>query len=167
MASTSTTRSRTRHRAKALACLCLVPPLLAGCSSPLARPADPLLGQTASAGSNVVVQSVGPASYKPAPGSTPDAALEASCKAWKLDAAGVARFFAASREYPDGTHDAFYWLPCTISGTLQAQGKTWHYQINAAATATWTSGETTRTYGCTDAACTPLVLLMPDDHSGS
>ncbi len=114
----------------------------------------------------MVVQSVGPAVYKPDAGKAPDTALEASCKAWTLDRAGVARFFAASREYPDGTHDAFYWLPCTINGQLQAEGRTWEYQINAAATATWTSGDVVRTFGCSAAACTPLVLMMPDDNSG-
>ncbi|WDS35279.1 hypothetical protein [Pseudoxanthomonas sp.] len=104
--------------------------------------------------------------YTPEVGRAPDPALEASCKAWALDRAGVARFFAASREYPDGTQDAFYWLPCTISGQLQAEGRTWDYRINAAATATWTSGDVVRTFGCTAAACAPLVLLMPDDNSG-
>lgn len=92
--------------------------------------------------------------------------LEASCKAWTLDRAGVAAFFTASREYPDGAGDAFYSLPCTIEGELQAEGKTWHYQINAAATATWTSGDQTRTFGCTAQACSKLVLLMPDNNAG-
>jgi hypothetical protein len=113
-----------------------------------------------------VVQTVGAPAYAPQQGRAPDAGLEASCRSWRLDRAGVARFFAASREYPDGLQDAFYVLPCTISGQLQAQGKTWTYQINAASTATWTSGDVVRTFGCTASACTPLVLMMPDGNAG-
>jgi hypothetical protein len=148
-----------------MVCTCLALPLLAACSNPPARPAEPGAAQRTTAGSGLVVQ-IGPAIYKPDTGKAPDAALEASCKAWTLDRAGIARFFAASREYPDGTRDAFYWLPCTISGQLQAEGKAWNYQINAAATATWTSGDVVRTFGCSAAACTSLVLMMPDDNSG-
>lgn len=92
--------------------------------------------------------------------------MAASCRAWVLDRDQVARFFAASQEYPDGFGDAFYSLPCTISGELRAQGRLWTYEINAAATATWTSGETVRRFGCAKATCEPLVLLMPDDNSG-
>lgn len=110
--------------------------------------------------------SVGASVYVPDAGRAPDPALEAACKTWKLDRDGVARFFNASREYPDGARDAFYALPCTISGQLQAEGKTWSYVINAAATATWTNGTVVRTFGCSASACTPLVLMMPDDNSG-
>ena len=92
--------------------------------------------------------------------------MAASCGAWVLDRSQVERFFAASHEYADGFGDAFYSLPCTISGELRAKGKKWTYEINAAATATWTDGETVRRFGCVDAACEPLVLLMPDDNSG-
>jgi hypothetical protein len=92
--------------------------------------------------------------------------MAASCRAWVLDRHQVARFFAASREYPDGFGDAFYSLPCTISGELRAEGRIWTYEINAAATATWTSGKTLRRFGCAETACEPLVLLMPDGNSG-
>lgn len=91
-------------------------------------------------------------------------ALREACAAWRLDARQVAAFFAASREYPDGLGDGFYWLPCTIQGRLRAQGREWDFKINAAATATWTDGDTVRRWGCTAKACEPLVLLMPDGN---
>lgn len=91
-------------------------------------------------------------------------ALREACAAWRLDQRQVAAFFAAGREYPDGTHDAFYWLPCSIKGRLRAQGREWDFEINAAATATWTDGDEVRRWGCTAKACEPLVLLMPDEH---
>jgi len=91
-------------------------------------------------------------------------ALRDACAAWRLSERQVAAFFAAGREYPDGTHDAFYWLPCSIKGRLRAQGREWDFEINAAATATWSDGATVRRWGCTAKACEPLVLLMPDEH---
>jgi hypothetical protein len=92
-------------------------------------------------------------------------ALREACAAWRLSERQVAAFFAAGREYPDGTHDAFYWLPCSIKGRLRAQGREWDFEINAAATATWTDGADQRRWGCTAKACEPLVLLMPDEHA--
>lgn len=89
-------------------------------------------------------------------------ALREACAAWRLNPRQVAAFFAAGREYPDGTHDAFYWLPCSIKGRLRAQEREWEFEINAAATATWTDGDTVRRWGCTAKACEPLVLLPPD-----
>ncbi|KRA79827.1 hypothetical protein ASD78_18860 [Lysobacter sp. Root667] len=94
-----------------------------------------------------------------------DANLEPTCKAWNLSKQQVANFFAASREYPDGTHDAFYWLPCSIKGRLTAQGREWEFEINAAATATWKSGDTIRQWGCDAKACESLVLMMPDGNA--
>jgi len=92
--------------------------------------------------------------------------MEAACRAWKLDKAGVARVFAASREYDHGLQDGFYALPCTISGQLPAQDKIWTYRINAASTATWTSADLVRTFGCSANACKSLVLMMPDNNAG-
>ncbi|QWP77651.1 hypothetical protein J5226_04360 [Lysobacter sp. K5869] len=91
-------------------------------------------------------------------------ALREACAAWRLNERQVAAFFASGREYPDGTHDAFYWLPCSIKGRLRAQGREWDFEINAAATATWTDGDTVRRWGCMAKACEPLVLLMPDQQ---
>jgi hypothetical protein len=161
----SATRSPTTSSATAQASLGLALPMLAACSSPAVRP--PPAG-TAAAGvpADLVVVDVGPAVYEPVAGHAPEPGLAARCQAWSLSADDVARFFHASREYPDGTHDAFYALPCSIHGTLRADGVTWAYQINAAATATWTSAGITRTFGCSAAACSPLVLLRPDDNAG-
>jgi len=145
-------------------CTCLMP-LLVACSHPQARPAN-TGNYNEAAAADVVVESVGAPVYTPLPGKTDDRAMAASCRAWVLDRDQVARFFAASQEYPDGFGDAFYSLPCTISGELRAHGKLWTYEINAAATATWTSGHTVRRFGCAEAACEPWVLLMPDDNSG-
>ncbi|WCE05904.1 hypothetical protein [Pseudoxanthomonas sp. JBR18] len=113
-----------------------------------------------------MVRSVGAPVYAPEPGRAADAGLQRACQAWTLDRDDVARFFAASREYSDGTQGAFYALPCTISGQLTADGQIGNYRINAAATATWIHGERVRTFGCSDRACAPLVLLMPDDNAG-
>lgn len=143
--------------------MCLTLPLMAACNSPAARPVDDVRSATAG---GITVLEVRPAVYIPDSTHAPDAALAGRCAAWSLSAEDVARFFSASREYPDGTHDAFYALPCTISGTLQAEGKTWSYEINAGATAIWTRDSVTRRFGCTDAVCAPLVLMMPDDNSG-
>lgn len=143
--------------------MCLALPLMTACSSPAARPVEDVRSATAS---GIAVLKVRPAVYTPDSTHAPDAALAGKCAAWSLSAQDVARFFNASREYPDGTHDAFYSLPCSISGTLQEKGKTWSYEINAGATATWTRGTVTRRFGCTDAVCAPLVLMMPDDNSG-
>jgi hypothetical protein len=59
-----------------------------------------------------------------------------------------------------------YALPCTISGQLRAQDKAWTYRINAASTATWTSADLVRTFGCSANACKSLVLMMPDNNAG-
>lgn len=133
--------------------------MLLSCSRPDPR-ADP------PAGGAITVTSVQPAVYRPEAGRPEEPALAASCKAWTLTKQQVAEFFAASSEYPDGTRDAFYWLPCSINGQLLAEGRQWEYQINAAATATWASGDRVRTWGCTAKACETLVLMMPDGNAG-
>lgn len=92
-------------------------------------------------------------------------ALKPNCEAWTLSPQQVAGFFAASREYPDGTNDAYYWLPCSIKGRLRAQGQEWDFEINAASTATWTHGDTVRKWGCDAKACEPWVLMMPDGNN--
>lgn len=163
--STATTRFTGRQQANAAAGSASLALLLAACSSPSARPAD----APAAPGANrpsVVVRSVGASVYTPEPGRAADAGLQRACQAWTLDRDDVARFFAASREYPEGTQDAFYALPSTISGQFTADGQTWDDRINAAATATWIHGARARTFGCSDRACAPLVLLMPDDNAG-
>lgn len=92
-------------------------------------------------------------------------ALREACAAWRLSERQVAAFFAAAREYSDGTNDTYYWLPCSIQGRLRAQGREWTFEINAAATASWRDGDTVRRWGCDARACEPLVLLMRDDNA--
>ncbi|MGO1068645.1 hypothetical protein [Lysobacter sp. CA199] len=92
------------------------------------------------------------------------ASLAQACQAWSLKPDQAARYFRHAQEYPDGTGDRFYWLPCSIKGRLLAAGREWEFEINAAATATWRSGDTLRRWGCSDRACRPLVLLMPDGN---
>jgi hypothetical protein len=91
-----------------------------------------------------------------------DEALSKACRDWRLDSAQVEQFFALSAQYPNAKPHEFYDLPCTISGTLKAEGRRWDFTINAAATATWRSGSDTRYWGCRSVKCEPLVLLAPD-----
>lgn len=92
--------------------------------------------------------------------------LPEACSAWRLSKAQVEQFFAASGELQEAKPHNFYDLPCTISGTLTAEGRQWDFTINAAATAVWRSGSAVRYWGCRAKACEPLVLLMPDDLAG-
>lgn len=50
-------------------------------------------------------------------------------------------------------------------GRLRAEGRIRDFRINAAATATWTSGDDIRRLGCAARECESLVLPMPDDGS--
>ncbi|RDZ26514.1 hypothetical protein [Lysobacter silvisoli] len=93
-----------------------------------------------------------------------DAALKPTCEAWNLTPQQVERYFTAAREYPDGTRDAYYWVPCSIKGRLRTQGQDWEFEINGASTATWTSGDTVRKWGCDAKVCESLVLMMPDGN---
>lgn len=89
--------------------------------------------------------------------------LEAQCKAWSLDREQAEAFFRLSKPISgEEKHGAFYVLPCNVEGRLQADGRSWSFQINAGATATWTSGTEIRDFGCSDPACEPLVLMMPE-----
>jgi hypothetical protein len=89
--------------------------------------------------------------------------LPRACSEWRLDADAAGRFFALATEYPQMPTQGFYQLPCSIEGVVQADGKRWDFSINAAGTAVWKSGDVTRYFGCSTAACAPLVLLMPDN----
>lgn len=88
--------------------------------------------------------------------------LEEACTNWRLSPVQVARFFRLSQHYQEDPYNAFYQLPCSISGELEAEGKVWRFQINGGATATWTSGEDERHWGCSAKACESLVLLPTD-----
>lgn len=135
-------------------CLAIALPLLLSCSHP---------GPAADGGAAAInVTRVDRAVFDAAAGKDP--ALKPNCEAWTLSDKQVASYFAAAREYPDGTHDAYYWLPCSIKGSLRAGGQDWEFEINGAATATWTRGDTVRKWGCDAKACEPLVLMMPDGN---
>lgn len=83
------------------------------------------------------------------------------CKAWSLGKAQAESFFRLSKPLAEGELHGYDWLPCSIKGRLRAEGRTWDFEINAAATSTWRSGDDVRQLGCAQAACEPFVVLMP------
>jgi hypothetical protein len=84
------------------------------------------------------------------------------CDAWTLDKRQAETFFGLSKVLGEGELHDYDWLPCSISGRLQAKGKIWDFEINAAGTSTWRNGGDAILMGCSQAACEPLVILMPD-----
>jgi hypothetical protein len=113
----------------------------------------------------IEVLEIGASEYDPTGARGDGPTLAADCKRWSLTRQQVETFFRHSQPIADGAGNAFYALPCHIAGRLRAEGRTWDFRINAAATATWTSGEDIRWLGCTARECESLVLLMPDDGS--
>lgn len=105
-------------------------------------------------GAEVRITDIATANYNGAAGD----ALQDVCQAWHL----VERFFQLSEPYPSNPYSAFYQLPCSVSGKLQAEGKTWTFQINGGATATWRAEDETRYWGCSVEECEPLVLMSTD-----
>lgn len=67
-----------------------------------------------------------------------------------------------SERLPEGRLHDFSWLPCSISGRLQAEGREWSFEINGAGTSIWRSGDEIRMLGCARSACEPFVILMPE-----
>lgn len=127
------------------------------CSSPAGPRAD---GAQAPAGPAVLEISAPVYDATGAAGDGP--ALEAQCKAWSLTREQAETFFRLSKPITgEEKHGAYYDLPCSVKGRLQAEGRTWDFAIDGAATSTWTSGAETRSFGCSDPACEPLVLMMP------
>lgn len=106
----------------------------------------------------VRVTQVSPASYQ---GSSGDV-LESACGKWRLSAQQVERFFQLSERSDESSYDAFYQIPCSISGKLDADGKSWNFVIGGGATATWTNENEIRHWGCAEKACGPLVLMPYD-----
>ncbi len=132
------------------------------CSHPQAPRAD-----LASIDGGIAVLELSAPVYDPAGARGDGPALEAQCKAWSLTREQAQAFFRLATSITGEQRHAHYSsLPCTIRGRLQAEGRIWAFSINAAATADWTSGEDTRSFGCADPACEPLVLLMPEADGG-
>lgn len=95
----------------------------------------------------------------------PGDALEVACGAWRLSDRQVATFFKLSRRYEESPYAAFYQVPCSISGKIEAEGKAWDFVIGGGGTATWSHDSETRYFGCGVRACESLVL-MPTDFMG-
>jgi len=89
-------------------------------------------------------------------------ALESACRNWHLTDRQVATFFELGEAYEQSPYSAFYQLPCSISGKLEADGKAWNFVIDGGGTATWSHGNETRYFGCSAKACEPLVLMLTD-----
>lgn len=157
MTCTSMIASREKHPAKVqacmyLPCLLLLLSMLPGCH-PQARPA--------SAAPDITVLEISKPVYLPAQGSRALAGEQAMCSAWSLDAGEAASFLRLSKPLGEGELHDFDWLPCSIKGRVQAEGVVWDFEINAAGTSTWSSGDEVRLLGCSQAACEPFVILMP------
>jgi hypothetical protein len=115
-----------------------------------------------SGASDLTVLEISKAIYAPAPGSARSAKEEAMCSAWSLDRTQAESFFGLSKELREGELHDYDWLPCSIKGRVQAKGRVWEFEINAAGTSIWRNGDQARMLGCSQAACEPLVVLMPE-----
>lgn len=120
-----------------------------------------LQARPASAASDVTVLEIAKPVYLPAQGNRASTDEQAMCSAWSLDAGEAASFFRLSEPLGEGELHDFDWLPCSIKGRVQAEGVVWDFEINAAGTSTWRSGDEARLLGCPQAACEPFVILMP------
>ncbi|WP_305806528.1 hypothetical protein [Stenotrophomonas sp. YIM B06876] len=81
-----------------------------------------------------------------------------------MDKRQAASLLNLSRELQEGELHQFDWLPCSIKGRTQIQGTVWDFEINAAGTSILRSGERAQLMGCSQSACEPLVILMPEAH---
>lgn len=157
--------ARTVRRMLRSTCGAATATALLACSGPIRTDPMPSTPAAITSIGAIRVTNIQPAQSQDAQSPAPEqASLVRACKAWRLSAADATRFFTLAREYPDGLGDGYYWLPCSIKGRLLADGRAWDFEINAAATATWRDGETTRRWGCSDRACAPMALLMPDGN---
>lgn len=147
---------RTTDKLGALAAILLI----AGCQSsgPVQVPAAPEQA--------LRVLSVSAAELGPTTHGREEPGLAEACRDWRLTPEQVGRFFTLSQRYEEGSglHQRFYFLPCRITGELQADGQRWDFEINAAATASWKNGNEVREFGCSAAECEALVLMMPDGY---
>lgn len=86
----------------------------------------------------------------------------AACKAWTLSPSQARQFFALATEHYRQDQHRFDYLPCEITGELQADGQRWQFRINAAGTGSWQRNGSHRHVACTKPACEPLVLMLPE-----
>lgn len=86
----------------------------------------------------------------------------AACKAWTLSPSQARQFFALATEQSPQDQHRFDYLPCEITGELQADGQRWQFRINAAGTGSWQHNGIQRHVACTQPACEPLVLMLPE-----
>lgn len=164
MTSMNTTAFRTKHAAKALSftALALTMCSILACTS---RPDHLAKSQPQSTDAITVVRISRP-SYNARGEQGSGAALRSECDRWKIDRKQAATFFRLSERISSETaHRDFYYLPCSVTGELEAEGKVWNFEINAAATATWVNGDEIRSFGCSNPACKPLVVMMPDGNN--
>jgi hypothetical protein len=115
-----------------------------------------------SAASDITVLEVSEPVYQPVDGTRALAREEAMCKAWSLDKGQAASFLSLSKPLHEGELHDYAWLPCMIKGRVRAGGQVWDFEINAAGTSTLRSGNEARLLGCSQVACEPFVILMPD-----
>lgn len=123
-------------------------------SSPPALRADPA--------DVISVLEIASSRYDPTGARGDGPALAADCRQWSLTRRQVETYFRLSKPIAMVEAHEFDTLPCTISGKLRADGRTWDFEINAGATAMWRSGTDLKMFGCADPACAPLVRSMPD-----
>ena len=71
-------------------------------------------------------------------------------------------FFELSERYAESPYSAFYQVPCSISGKIEVEGKTWNFVIGGGGAASWSRGNEIRYFGCSAQACGPLVLMPTD-----
>lgn len=109
------------------------------------------------------VLEVSPSVYDPTGVAGDGPALQGQCARWSLTREQAETFIRLSKPIGgEKQHSTFYALPCHIDGRAQGDNRIWQLRINAAATATLTSNGETRVLGCSDPACEPLVLMMPE-----
>lgn len=131
--------------------------MLAACQP---SPRSDSVGAPAVSARGIAVLDVASPDYHPKATASDDEA--AMCAQWSLDESQAEAFFALSEPLAEGELHDFGWLPCSISGRLQAEGREWTFEINAAGTSTWRNADETRLLGCARAACEPFVILMPE-----
>lgn len=82
--------------------------------------------------------------------------------AWTLSPSQARQFFALATEQSPQNQHRFDYLPCEITGELQADGQRWQFRINAAGTGSWQHNGSQRHVACTQPACEALVLMLPE-----